>query len=645
MGVLLPSLLAVTYRLLQSDVRRERALMGMAAIGLVFTLAVVHSREIVQYLAYLGCFTVVAAACARFRPQARRAATLLAASATLAVVFLAWHNLAVAHVTDQVAMERVKLRAVAASLSAHDLFLAPSERVLGSYLIWFDAAFTGITQWLLLASPVVVVAFRERALVWLIAASIVMYVLVMNIPALALPYIYVTYHEILNTPIRNLTPFLHIVAGPLLYIVACSVWAAVGRRVIAIVAVVATGVALGVVALLGPTATNQSEFRFFMPVLCAWLAAFLWLDRAGPRPVLGRARRLLGAGLAAVSLVLLWPEHAAVRPPAPVYVVWRDVNEAARISLERQFSLKDGQNRADDGYWSYNLADTSPVNIRALVEHPGVAETYHIDRTNFDVEHKPDEWRRYPTTAVLAAASLGLWASGFLLPWLVAWARGAEPTGFDRFAAAPFYRYAVQCLLLVAPFIVLTMSPQALPFAEALNAPAGSVPTPAEAIRAHGCAAVAAVTSERRQSEVQGTTGPPETQACPPTPEVVSWVRANVPVNAVFATDRWNTFLPTAFVPQQVAAFSGLSNEEEIFPAYVRFYTARMQDHHVQPFFNALESPDERRAFLTALGITHVLVDPMYYSELLPVFDGLSDLLSRRYADGHWAVYEVRRGA
>ena len=635
MAVLLPSLLAVTYCCVQSDFPRERILMGAAAVALVFALAVVHSREVVQYVAYLGCFTSVGAVCARFRPQAKRAAMLLGASVMLALVFLAWHNAEVGHVTDQVASERVKLRMVAASLSAHDLFLGPSERVLGSYLIWFDAAFTGITQWLLLALPIVVVAFREQALVWLIAASAVVYLLVMNIPALSIPYIYLTYHEILNTPIRNLTPFLHMFAGPLVYVVVFAVWAAVRQRLVAMFVLAVAGVALGLIALLGPTAANQSEFRFFAPVLCAWLGAFLWLDRRGPRPALGRGRRVVAIVLAAVSLALLWPDHEAVKVPAPVYVVWKpDVTETARTEIERQFSLKDGQARPDEGYWTYDLADTSRANIKALVEHPSVAETYHIDRATFDVEHKPGDWRRYPTAAVLLATALGLWAIGFVLPWLVALVTRIERAGMDRFAAAPFYRYAGQCALLVIPFVFLTVSPQALPVRQSLIEPGGSVPTPAAAFQNHECVAVT-LTHQGR----------PDPQACPPTPAVVSWIRANVAVNAVLATDRWNASLPTVFVPQQVAAFSGLSNEEEVFPAYVRFYRASMQDRRVQPFFNVVETAQERRAFLTALGVTHVLVDPTYYSELLPVFDALPDMLSRRYADGRWAVYEVRTGA
>jgi len=643
MAVLLPSLLAVTYCFVQSDLARERALMALAAIGLVFTLAVVHSREVVQYLVYLGCFTAVAAACAAFRPQAKRAAALLGASALLALVFLAWHNSEVGHVTDQVAGERVKLRTIAASLSPHELFLSSSERVLGSYLIWFDAAFTGITQWLMLALPIVIVAFRQQALVWLIASSTLVYLLVMNIPALSIPYTYLTYHEILNTPIRNLTPFLHMLAGPLLYVIVLSAWAVIREPVIAIAGLAVTGVALGFIALLGPTAANQSEFRFFAPVACAWLGAFLWLDRSGPISALGRTRRLMAVGLAAVSLALLWPEHAPLKPPAPVYVVWRDgLSDTARGAIERQFSLKDGEARPDDGYWTYELADRSRANIRALVQHPSVKDTFHIDRTAFEVEHKPDDWRRYPTAAILVATALGLWATGFVLPWVVARASTLRSADFNRFAEAPFYRYAGPCACLVVPFVFLTLSAQALPLWQLLSEPAGQVPTPSAAIRMHECA----ITAEVPQHDaVRGTTGPPTTKPCPPAPEVVSWIRANVPVNGVFATNRWNGFLPTTFVPQQVAAFSGLSNEGEIFPAYVRLYRVSMDTHGVQPFFNIVESTQERRTFLKTLGITHVLVDPAYYSELLPVFDGLPEIFSRRYADGRWAVYEVRRGA
>jgi hypothetical protein len=116
-------------------------------------------------------------------------------------------------------------------------------------------------------------------------------------------------------------------------------------------------------------------------------------------------------------------------------------------------------------------------------------------------------------------------------------------------------------------------------------------------------------------------------------------------VDAVFAIDRWNVFMPTVFLPQQVVTFSGfeysLPNENEIYPAYVGRYRDAMQRDGVQPFFNDHETPEQRQAFVRDLAVTHVLVDPQYYRILRPVLDGLPQMFTRRYDSGRWAVYEA----
>jgi hypothetical protein len=135
--------------------------------------------------------------------------------------------------------------------------------------------------------------------------------------------------------------------------------------------------------------------------------------------------------------------------------------------------------------------------------------------------------------------------------------------------------------------------------------------------------------------------------SCPPDQDVADWVRTHVPVNAVFAIDRWNGFMPTVFLPQQILTFSGLEfslpNEREIYPAYVRWYRTSMRDRGVQPFFNDRETATERKAFLRELGATHVLLDPQYYWTLRPVLDALPRLFARRFDNGRWAVYEVNQ--
>ena len=66
-----------------------------------------------------------------------------------------------------------------------------------------------------------------------------------------------------------------------------------------------------------------------------------------------------------------------------------------------------------------------------------------------------------------------------------------------------------------------------------------------------------------------------------------------------------------------------------------------MRTHGLQPFFNAVETPVEREAFVKALGVTHVLVDPAYYDEMHAVLDEFPDQFAMRYDRAGWAVYEV----
>ena len=82
--------------------------------------------------------------------------------------------------------------------------------------------------------------------------------------------------------------------------------------------------------------------------------------------------------------------------------------------------------------------------------------------------------------------------------------------------------------------------------------------------------------------------------------------------------------------------------EDRLFEEYYRFFDERMRQHRIQPFFNAVESPGERDAFVKALGVTHILVNPTHYDELRRVLDGLPGQFVLRYTHKGWAIYEVK---
>ena len=126
---------------------------------------------------------------------------------------------------------------------------------------------------------------------------------------------------------------------------------------------------------------------------------------------------------------------------------------------------------------------------------------------------------------------------------------------------------------------------------------------------------------------------------------VTEWIRMNVPTEAVFAIDRWNPYLPSVFIPQQVVVYPQVEqtfeNEEELFAPYYGLYSERIRESRVQPFFNSVETPAQRSAFIERLGVTHVLVDPAYYREMRQVLDQRPGQYALRFSEAEWAVYEV----
>ena len=72
----------------------------------------------------------------------------------------------------------------------------------------------------------------------------------------------------------------------------------------------------------------------------------------------------------------------ALGPPlAPrVHVRWADaVSDAQRLQVEKRLALVNGQ-QLENRTWQYDLMDVSPSSVRALIDHPSVEDTHHIDR-------------------------------------------------------------------------------------------------------------------------------------------------------------------------------------------------------------------------------------------------------------------------
>ena len=261
------------------------------------------------------------------------------------------------------------------------------------------------------------------------------------------------------------------------------------------------------------------------------------------------------------------------------------------------------------------------------------------DHPAFGIVHAA--WLQYPGAILMAITAMAMWALAFVAPAILS-ARG----GWTLPVAAlrqPFYRLAVPYVLFIVPFALWSARPMLSPFGLAPMPPAGQSATPRALVEQIPCVTTPSMPARFAEEAVLL----PARTTCPPDYAVMQWVAQNLPVEAVFAVDRWTPYPPTVFVPQQAVVFPTLDasfiHEDSLFRDYYRVFDDRMKRYRVQPFFNNVETPAERAEFVRALRVTHVLVSPVHYDELRPVLDGLPEQFTLRYDSARWAVYEVNR--
>ena len=123
----------------------------------------------------------------------------------------------------------------------------------------------------------------------------------------------------------------------------------------------------------------------------------------GPR--IWRVLATLVAGFVAMTAVtagILWVTMP-VRP-VPIHVRWKtDVADNERRALERQFRFASGE-FTEGTTWTYWLTDPSTADIRAIVQHPRVDDTHHINRIRFRPRFANDRSRQIVAFSVLSGA-------------------------------------------------------------------------------------------------------------------------------------------------------------------------------------------------------------------------------------------------
>lgn len=414
-------------------------------------------------------------------------------------------------------------------------------------------------------------------------------------------------------------------------------------------------------ALLVTLCLNRSGIGFFAPLIAAYGLTFLFLKSGAPKRLGAQSVTVALVGL--LALGALWPDRSPVPRSEMVNVRWTaGLSDATRASLEERFALDEGEPTQDYSeevnVWIYRLHDLSRENVEALVTHPEVFDTHNIDRPEFRVPPQPPamdypflgvelvQWLQYPSLLLSIGTTILVWAMAVVIPAASTSVRGRRILdALEAPLREPFYRHALPFVLCVTVFALwsarLSLSP--LPLTPG-RAQAAS--TPRAMIEQMPCVttprAPARYTEELLAGEALML---PERITCPPDYGVIEWVNAHVPTSAILAINVWNPIPSSLFMPQQVVAFPSVDlafgYQKELFADYYKIYDERIRRYRDQPFFNVVETPEERSAFVQALGVTHVLVDPAYYDEMRTVLDGLPQQFELRYANAGWAVYET----
>ncbi|MET0659837.1 MAG: hypothetical protein ABW110_16945, partial [Steroidobacteraceae bacterium] len=276
MNVLLPGLLVMACGYLTAEMPRERSFFLIATVTLVVMLTMVHIREIVQPAAYIACFALIAAIARPFRVYFRRSVVLLVTFVSIALVYSLWQRSVVGLVGDIVQTHRAELASIVMRSPFRELVTTPAPVLLRDFLINSDQLSGGLIPLFLFAGPAVLLLFSERPLVWLMASSTLLYLAIMTLPLLAIPYIYLTYFEILYTPVRNVAFFVYLFAG-----------SSISAAVLALARVdrtpllpLAAGTLAGCLVILVTLSLNRSASGFIAPLIAAYSLGFLLLWRA-----------------------------------------------------------------------------------------------------------------------------------------------------------------------------------------------------------------------------------------------------------------------------------------------------------------------------------------------------------------------------
>ena len=161
-------------------------------------------------------------------------------------------------------------------------------------------------------------------------------------------------------------------------------------------------VAVCILALLATLSDNLFIVQAILPFVAAMVAVrVLQRERSTHREIFAP---VLAVAWVALTMIVPLLTYRSPVPPAAINVAWAGgVDDQQRATLEARFHLTDGDFRGGR-LWTYYIADTTTANVAALVRHPGVEDTQHIDRQSFTVDGAESPLRRAMSTVPIGLA-------------------------------------------------------------------------------------------------------------------------------------------------------------------------------------------------------------------------------------------------
>ena len=201
MNVLVPIALSCLLLWLSPQGRNRPELLVLC-VCTALVLSAVHQRELVQYLAYAAGALILL----RDRRRAVALAVAMAIPIAAAVAYRWWAARYSPGIGELLAATRADL-----GQQFHHLSLGNAFRPLKKFVIFYRFSLLwGLNGLMLIASAITVIAYRKALAVRTVGLAMSGFLLVASFALLAIPILWMTYDELLYTPVRHVIFVLYI---------------------------------------------------------------------------------------------------------------------------------------------------------------------------------------------------------------------------------------------------------------------------------------------------------------------------------------------------------------------------------------------------------------------------------------------------